>query len=368
MLLRTESNGIPWKLVFFCIAVLLLLHHILIQFEPPIEDEPDELFPNTYDPYPAPPPRRPSKAAGTLEDFKSLLGLPSNPNSKGSLNPNPISNSTIKVPIPKKPHKDEEEYVAICMAVKDQARDLSEFFTHHYHHLGIHRFYIMDDGSEPPLSTFEYSGFPTEALTFTYFNRSTQHVNNMQDTVYNECARRFRYKHTWMAFIDADEYLEMTGPETLIEMLRRIALDPEVGALGVSWETHSSAGQLTRPPSTRKAFTDCISDSAPGSHNKMYKSIVRLAYHERHNRVHQVHTNGSTHTVDENGEMLVSAARYPSSKEKISLHHYAIKSLQEYKEKIARSNAMDDPKGWWFWDSVEGMAGVVCDGLAGYDP
>jgi len=28
-----------------------------------------------------------------------------------------------------------DEYVAICMAIKNQARDLPEFFVHHYHHL-----------------------------------------------------------------------------------------------------------------------------------------------------------------------------------------------------------------------------------------
>lgn len=49
---------------------------------------------------------------------------------------------------------DGDEYVAVCIAVKDVANDLVEFFVHHYHHMGIRRFYVMDDGSEPPLSDF----------------------------------------------------------------------------------------------------------------------------------------------------------------------------------------------------------------------
>lgn len=37
-----------------------------------------------------------------------------------------------------------DEYVALCLAVKDQAKDMVEFFTHHYHHAGIKRFYVME--------------------------------------------------------------------------------------------------------------------------------------------------------------------------------------------------------------------------------
>lgn len=41
-------------------------------------------------------------------------------------------------------------YIAICMAVKNQGPNLTEYFVHHYHHLGIGQFYIMDDGFDPP--------------------------------------------------------------------------------------------------------------------------------------------------------------------------------------------------------------------------
>jgi hypothetical protein len=155
------------------------------------------------------------------------------------------------------PEDSKEEYAAICMAVKDQHLDLPEFLIHHYHHLGIRRFYIMDDGSDPPLSTFKDYGIPREHLTFHYWNRTTDHVPDMQDHIYDACMTLYRDKHVWMAFIDADEMLEMTGEETLTEMLKRLEKDRSVGALGVSWKTHSSNRLLTRPASMRKAFTDC---------------------------------------------------------------------------------------------------------------
>jgi len=51
---------------------------------------------------------------------------------------------------------DTAESVALCLAVKDQYADLTEWFMHHHHHLGIRRFYTMDDGSSPPLATRDF--------------------------------------------------------------------------------------------------------------------------------------------------------------------------------------------------------------------
>jgi hypothetical protein len=61
---------------------------------------------------------------------------------------------------------DVNEDVAFCIATKDHPDDLVEFFVHHYHHHGIQRFYIMDDGSATPLSSFKDYGIPRSHLSF----------------------------------------------------------------------------------------------------------------------------------------------------------------------------------------------------------
>ncbi|KAK7940930.1 uncharacterized protein PG986_013317 [Apiospora aurea] len=52
--------------------------------------------------------------------------------------------------------------------------------------------------------------------------------------------------------------------------------------------------------------------------------------------------------------IAAAATRPASSAAKIipdhRLHHYAVKSRQEYEEKILRSNAMSAPKGEGFWN------------------
>ena len=71
----------------------------------------------------------------------------------------------------------------------------------------------------------------------------------------------FGDKHTWMGFLDPDEFLEMTGNETLSGFLHDWARNDTVGAIGVSWLVHSSAGLLTRPAEgPRKSFNRCIVD------------------------------------------------------------------------------------------------------------
>jgi hypothetical protein len=127
-----------------------------------------------------------------------------------------------------------DEYLAICISVKDQADDLVEFFVHHYHHIGIRRFYVMDDGSDPPLSSYKYPGIPSEALTFTFQDRATRR-GHMQMIFYQVCLERYATKHTWMAFIDGDEFLETPGNETLKQVLQTFEKDESVGALGVKY-------------------------------------------------------------------------------------------------------------------------------------
>jgi hypothetical protein len=110
------------------------------------------------------------------------------------------------------------EPIAICLAAHDQSKDLVEFFNHHYHHMGIRRFYIMDDNSEPPLSDSEYPGIPRTALTFIYQGPKNRPAD-MQMAAYSKCAQNYKGKHTWMGFFSPDEYLETPGDETLKEVL-----------------------------------------------------------------------------------------------------------------------------------------------------
>lgn len=269
----------------------------------------------------------------------------------------------------------EEEYVAICLAIKDQSRDLPEWLTHHYHHVGIKRFYIMDDGSDPPLSSRNISyGIPESAITFHYQDRATR-APAMQGVFYSQCVEWHGSNHTWMAFIDGDEFFEATSKEeTLEEILKGFEPDDLVGALGVNWQVHTSNGLLKRPESARKAFTKCLVDSTAEEHggtddNHHIKSIVKTSFFTGTQNPHKFSLRDGAMTVGEMGDVIESIAwRSPITRSRIALHHYSVKSREEYEEKMQRSNGMNDPKGNGYWEHVESFPSEDCKSMAQYNP
>jgi hypothetical protein len=243
-------------------------------------------------------------------------------------------------------HHAQKSYIAICAALKDIPQDLPEWLIHHYFHLQIGTFYIMDDGSTPPLSNYPIpSSIPTESVVFDYqYKEQRTGSHSQQLTIYSRCIEKWGHLHTWMVFIDGDEFLEMTNPgknETFPQLLEEFENEPNVGALAVNWRMHTSSGYLTRPDSVRQAFIHCIWDG-PESNNSHVKSIVRTEFADRPVNPHLWYLKEGRATVGEKGDVVDSEAfRIPISRERVGLHHYAGKSRQEYEEKMGRGNAMD---------------------------
>jgi hypothetical protein len=271
---------------------------------------------------------------------------------------------------------DVEEYVAVCVAIKGQADDFGEWLAHHYHHNDIRRFYIMDDGTSPPLSAYDWSAFVDPRAVSHYYVGAAVRSTFQQLTMYNLCIHNAAKKHRWMAFIDADEFFEVKGNETLQSILREFDNDPKVAALGVNWEIHTSSGLLKRPQSARKAFTTCIEDADPnhpigeGHENEHIKSIVRTDLYDRPMHPHKfTMKDKNAKTVGEHGDVIDRFAwRVPITRDRISLHHYQMKSREEFEAKIARGNGMTDPKKWDHWDRIEGLPNRECKEMATYEP
>ena len=99
-------------------------------------------------------------------------------------------------PNPPLPQADDEQYVAFCLVVRNQSIDMPEFFIHHYHHHGIRKFYVYDDGTVPQLAEKPYIdswGIPDEAIDFTYIDPEDVTVRKrLQADLYTDCAKRCR--------------------------------------------------------------------------------------------------------------------------------------------------------------------------------
>ena len=286
------------------------------------------------------------------------------------------SNSTVA--FPPLPPPDDQEYVSLCVAIKDQPGDLNEFLAHYYYHHGIRRFYVMDDGSDPPLSWMPDLGtppfaVPRSAVTFTYITRVPDRPQPFQHIIYADyCIKNFGERHMWMGFVDADEFLEMRRETTLVDWLHQWENNSTVGALSVNWITHNSGGQLQRPQSdTRKGFGRCVVDRPDhknaGGENGHVKTFAKTALFEGVNSVHNMRTADGTVSVGEKGDKC-NVKRSPITHDVWALHHYAVKSREQFLEKQQRGSPNNHHAAGEFWDRVEGADDYECPELAAYVP
>lgn len=164
----------------------------------------------------------------------------------------------------------------------------------------------------------------------------------MQIMFYKWCLQRYQEQHKWIAFIDADEYFETTGNETLREVLESFDDDERIGAVGVNvssfsffcsriaqvpntshqWKTHTSNGLLTRPDSVRKSFTECVVDIGTGPQarvNRHVKSIVKPKKGiQPIGNPHIFRLKNGAYTVGENGDRITTVAfRQPMTRNRL---------------------------------------------------
>lgn len=271
-----------------------------------------------------------------------------------------------------------EEYFALCVFIRNEPQYLPEWLDHHYYHMNISHFYIMDDGSDPPLSTTPNLGsVPRSAITFHHHPRGRlQKRLPQQPGMYTDCVSRHGKKHTWMGFIDVDEFYGIRTTETMENILRELETHNDIGALGVNWKLHTSAGLLERPVTARKGFDVCVDDEkGDDSWSEYVKSIVRTSHFAGPGTdgVHTFALLNGTKTVGEDWKALnatevgSTSLRIPITRNRLALHHYFLRSKEEFDQKMHRTPG-DNPRTWEFWDKWEKEPHVSCTEMAEYDP
>ena len=259
-------------------------------------------------------------------------------------------------PFPPLPIPDHAEHLAICLVVRNQSIDMPEFFVHHYHHHGVRRFYVYDDGTVPQLVDKPYVdnwGIPDQHIDFTYVQpEDVLNRGRLQADLYTDCAVRARGKHKWVAFLDPDEFLEMRGenPPSLIDFLKEYEKDDEVGAVAVHWLNHNSDDVIEKHPGeSRKVFKKCIgntplvedpeeNDSNVCGHgyNRNIKTFVRTDRFEAIENIHWVKVTNGHKEVTEHGDTVWTWCHKPITHDKWALHHYMTKSWEDWELKLGR--------------------------------
>ena len=192
----------------------------------------------------------------------------------------------------------------------------------------------------------------------------------IQEKYYTGCVHIFGDRHTWIGFLDADEFLELTGGETLSAFLHDWARNKIVGAVGVDWLVHSFAGLLTRPAAgSRKAFNRCIVDDVQNDNLKV-KTFVRTNLFGEMQNCHcmAVLKNGAIQ-VGEHGDVIgKSCNRKPITRDRWGLHHYGPKSREEFLEKQTRGKIRGGKSTEQWWNKIENAEERDCLELTKYIP
>ena len=223
--------------------------------------------------------------------------------------------------------------IALCGIVKDEVRSIVEWLAH-YKALGFTDFVIYDnestDGTEKILQALDDAG---ELIRIDWPHTVGE---NPQTMAYNHMRKSSTVD--WIAFFDADEFLFLRHDDSIADFLRRFEAD--VGAIAVNWVPFNSGGQHSyRAAPVIERFTESLHPSARIGH--IIKCIGRrVALKGTH--IHIVLLRKGLRYVTPSGTDAVFQSRTTTRTpdvEVAALHHYVVKSLEEFEEKRMRGHA-----------------------------
>eukprot|EP00884_Botryococcus_braunii_P006926 jgi/Botrbrau1/16234/Bobra.0066s0020.1 len=271
---------------------------------------------------------------------------------------NEDSKSSLDIPeLARKFQGWKDQYVALCLAFKDQHADLREWVEHHLA-LGVTKIYIMDNNSSMPIEPI-LADYIAAGLVKVDRITSAPPTARPQIFIYDTCLRRYRLLHTFMGFIDTDEFIVLTDP-SVPDLPTLLQEYENYGALAVNWQMFGSSGLQTRPhKGALQSYIKCL----PEQHkeNLHIKSIVntRLTLGPRGDPHHFRYGPGKF-AVNTKFQPVHGARSQTVSTERVILKHYVLKSAEEYKEKINRGSGMKNKKTFEFFNFVEQQATADC--------
>lgn len=234
--------------------------------------------------------------------------------------------------------------LAVVAILKNEGPYLKEWLDYHLV-AGVDHFYLYDNDS--PDNQAEVAKPYVEAGLVTYIPFPGMRIQNH---VYNDAVKQFKFQCRYMAFIDGDEFIfpKISKGGGIVEVVDEIlSQDLNSLGLGIHWQVFGSNGQEKADYSrgvlerfTRRAKSDwCV--SPPVTVNKgmlgncHVKNIInpRKVNIIRNPHIMKYFTNG--YNVNENATRNFSQI----AASKIVINHYMIKSQEEYLNKIPRGDA-----------------------------
>ena len=253
--------------------------------------------------------------------------------------------------------------LAVCAVFRDEGPYLAEWVEFH-RLVGVGHFFLYDDRSRDA-GREVLAPYVREGLV-TLTKCAMPLASGGQAWAYADALRRASGRVRWLAFIDIDEFLFSPEQESLVNVFAEFEQHPGVV---VNWQVYGSSGLQSRPEGlviesfTRRAETDWV-------RNRRVKSVVDPARAVRSMGPHFFEYSAGELAVTENQEPVTLvrnsmperrlnrvlagvpamnvdpyAIRESSvgrvSVSRLRINHYAVRSRQEFAEKLARHAAGD---------------------------
>jgi hypothetical protein len=222
-------------------------------------------------------------------------------------------------------------YLSLCCIARDEDLYIHEFICY-YKLLGVEKFYIYDNGSKMPLQDIlKKYGTLCEIIPFDGVA--------VQMKAYQHCLNKFGKQTKWLLVCDLDEFVFSPKKDTLPEILCEYE-KPGIGGLGINWKLFGSNSYINKP---NGLVIESYTKVMPNDHieNVHIKSCIMPEFAisvagDPHSFLYKPGYNA----VNENYEIV----RGPFTKKHFSfsivLHHYVLKSFEEYKiNKLSRARA-----------------------------
>ncbi|MGL4234574.1 glycosyltransferase family 2 protein [Tabrizicola sp.] len=224
------------------------------------------------------------------------------------------------------------ESIALCGIVRNEIRSVVEWLAH-YKALGFTDFLIYDNESTD--GTGEVLRALDEAGELVHLDWPHAVGSRPQRLAYEHARKNAGVD--WLAFFDADEFLLLREDDSIGTFLERF--DAGVSAIAVNWVVFGSGGaERYRPVPVVERFTDAL--PAGAAENRTVKAIGRRQALSG-TGIHRVAPVAGRYVMPSGVEAEfagLTAVRAPDVRV-AALHHYAVKSAEEFAEKRSRGHA-----------------------------
>ena len=232
-----------------------------------------------------------------------------------------------------------KDYYSVAVIVKNEARYMKEFVLF-YMATGADRIYVYDNESSDNLLEVLQPFINAGYVVYQNWPGSIA-----QTAAYRDAIRRLAHKTTWLALVDADEFL--FSPKGL--MPEQLKAYEAYAGVGVNWVVFGPSGHKRRPAGlVMDNYTQTFDDYQEGI-NHHIKSIVRPSEVLYMINPHFAFYKHGRFAVDERGQAIDNYAAMVMRSgraftrchrhDTFRINHYCTRSLEDFEEKRKRGSA-----------------------------